>query len=91
MPGSVALIDLGTGAGQGLRLITQIYTRHPRSSIITVAPAALADLEWPAREFGVAAFLVESVSHHDLGRICASYLDRPNVDAHSVVNSATFH
>lgn len=75
MPGSVALIDLSAGADQGLRLIVQIFTRHSQSAIFTVASAALADLEWPAREFGVSAFLNESISEADLGRLCADQLD----------------
>ncbi|MDB5389841.1 MAG: hypothetical protein JWM11_5487 [Planctomycetaceae bacterium] len=70
MPGSVAVIELGAGAAQGLRLITQIGWKHPQSRTVVLAPASLADLEWSAREFGAAAFLPDSISDEQLGQLC---------------------
>lgn len=75
MRGSVLVIDMSVGAAAGLRLVAQTFSRHPRSPIVTVASAALADLEWPAREFGVTAFLTEPIVDADLGRLCASQLE----------------
>lgn len=74
MPGSVAVIDLSAGAAQGLRLITQIGWRHPQCRTLVVAPASLADLEWPAREFGAAAFLSDSITDKLLGQLCRRQL-----------------
>lgn len=75
MPGSVAVIDLKAGSEQGLRLLTQIGWRQPRSQVLVIAPASLADLEWPAREFGAAAFLPDTIAGSDLGRLCECQLD----------------
>jgi ActR/RegA family two-component response regulator len=74
MPGSVAVIDLGAGAEQGLRLIWQIGWRQPQSRVLVLAPATLVDLEWPAREFGAAAFLPYTTSYADLGQLCCQQL-----------------
>jgi DNA-binding NtrC family response regulator len=74
MPGSVALIDLKAGSEQGLRLITQIGWRQPRSQVLVIAPPTLADLEWPAREFGAAAFLPDTISGSHLGQLCQRQL-----------------
>jgi ActR/RegA family two-component response regulator len=74
MRGSVAVIDLSAGAAAGLRLITQICWRQPQSHVFVLAPPSLADLEWPAREFGAAAFLPDSVSDAHLGQLCRQHL-----------------
>ena len=74
MPGSVTLIDLAAGAAQGLRLITRARQQVPEGKVIVVFPESLADLEWPAREFGALAFLPESVSETDLGALCSRQL-----------------
>jgi DNA-binding NtrC family response regulator len=74
MPGSVTLIDLSAGTAQGLRLIAQAKLQVPAAEVIVVAPQSLADLEWPAREFGALAFLPESVTEADLGLLCMRQL-----------------
>ena len=74
MPGSVTLIDLAAGSAAGLRLIIQVRQQVPAGAVIVVAPESLADLEWPAREFGALAFLSESVTDGELGRLCARQL-----------------
>ena len=71
MPGSVTLIDLAAGAAAGLRLITRARQQVPEGKVIVVFPDSLADLEWPAREFGALAFLPESVSEAELGALCS--------------------
>lgn len=90
MPGSVAVIDLNAGAAQGLRLICQIALRHPQCRVIALAPVALADLEWPAREFGASAFLLESISDASLGDLCSRQLPPiPQITAsNSIVREA---
>ena len=74
MPGSVTVIDLAAGAAAGLRLITQVRQLVPDGGVIVVAPESLADLEWPAREFGALAFLLGSVSEAELGGLCSRQL-----------------
>lgn len=74
IPGSVTVVDLSAGAAQGLRLITQARQQVPAGEVIVIAPESLADLEWPAREFGAMAFLPESVSEDELGALCAKQL-----------------
>lgn len=74
MPGSVTVIDLAAGSAAGLRLITQVRQLVPSGSVIVIAPETLADLEWPAREFGALAFLPDSVSEAELGALCARQL-----------------
>jgi DNA-binding NtrC family response regulator len=74
MPGSVTVIDLAAGTAAGLRLIIQVRQQVPAGAVIVVAPESLADLEWPAREFGALAFLSESVTEGELGRLCARQL-----------------
>ena len=74
MPGSVTVIDLAAGAAAGLRLMTQVRQVVPAGQVIVVAPESLADLEWPAREFGALAFLRDSVSEAELGGLCARQL-----------------
>ncbi|MDB5339885.1 MAG: hypothetical protein JWN70_5504 [Planctomycetaceae bacterium] len=80
MPGSVTVIDLTAGAAAGLRLITQVRQLVPSGSVIVVAPESLADLEWPAREFGALAFLPDSVSEAELGGLCARQLPDRHAD-----------
>ena len=75
MPGSVTVIDLAAGAGAGLRLIAQVRQLVPAGQVIVVAPESLADLEWPAREFGALAFLPDSVSEAELAGLCARQLN----------------
>ena len=74
MPGSVAIVDLSAGSAAGLRLIAQIKLNWPDGTVIVIAPAALADLEWPAREFGAIAFLPDTISESDLGVLCSRQL-----------------
>jgi ActR/RegA family two-component response regulator len=74
MPGSVTVIDLAAGAAQGLRLIAQAKQQIPEGEVIVVAPDKLADLEWPAREFGALAFLPETTSESELGALCSRQL-----------------
>ena len=74
MPGSVAIVDLSAGSAAGLRLIAQIKLNWPDGTVLVIAPAALADLEWPAREFGAIAFLPDTISESDLGVLCSRQL-----------------
>ncbi len=76
MPGSVTVIDLAAGAAAALRLIADARRVVPAGSVIVVAPEALEDLEWPAREFGALAFLASSVSESELGLLCLRQLRR---------------
>ncbi len=80
MPGSVTVIDLAAGTAAGLRLIAQVRQLVPSGSVIVVAPESLADLEWPAREFGALAFLTDSVSEAELGALCARQLPDRNAN-----------
>jgi DNA-binding NtrC family response regulator len=77
MPGSVTVVDLAAGTAQGLRLIAQSKLIVPAGAVIVVAPESLADLEWPAYEFGALAFLPESISGDALGAMCARQLHAP--------------
>lgn len=74
MPGSVTVIDLAAGTAAALRLIADARRVVPAGSVIAVAPESLADLEWPAREFGAVAFLSSSVSEPELGELCLRQL-----------------
>lgn len=79
IPGSVTVVDLSAAPAQGLRLITQVKQQVPAGEVIVIAPESLADLEWPAREFGALVFLPESVSESELGALCSKQLNAANV------------
>jgi hypothetical protein len=92
MPGGVAVIDLSAGTAQGLRLITQIGWKHPQSRTLVLAPASLADFEWPAREFGATAFLPDSISDAHLGQLCSRQLEsRSQTDFPTTNGQERFH
>jgi hypothetical protein len=74
MPGSVAVIDLETGAGAALKFLDDVLSQRLAVTPVAIASADLADLEWPLRELGTAAVLRETQQGGSLARLCRRLL-----------------
>jgi DNA-binding NtrC family response regulator len=74
MPGSAAVIDLGTEPSSGLSMLQNLVaTRLPVSPVV-IAAESDRDIEWAARELGAVGFFSESVSGDELAGICRRLL-----------------
>jgi hypothetical protein len=74
MSRSILIVQLDVGLAACLRLIVQTAALAPAATAIALAPRAAAELEWPAREFGAAEFLLDTVSGQHLARLCRRLL-----------------
>ncbi|MFN0054722.1 MAG: hypothetical protein ACKV0T_21330 [Planctomycetales bacterium] len=70
MPGSVAVIDLETGAATVLRCLEQALRQRLSVTALVIAQDHAADLEWPLRELGAAAVLSRSIAGDALAALC---------------------
>ncbi|MBS0204402.1 MAG: hypothetical protein JSS49_15970 [Planctomycetes bacterium] len=48
--------------------------RRPRSPVVVISSAKLADLEWPIREAGAAAFVSDELAGHHVASLCRRLL-----------------
>lgn len=67
---STLVVDLGASPGPTLELLGRLVARSPRVPVILVAPPGASELEWPARELGVAAFVSDSITGEELSALC---------------------
>jgi DNA-binding NarL/FixJ family response regulator len=73
-PGSAVVIDFTGGADDGLRLLEALDRQARNISAIVIAARDQADLEWPARELGAAAFVNETIGGAALAALCRRML-----------------
>lgn len=76
MPGSVLVLPMELGAAECLRLIAKAIELPQPTAVVVLAPAALAELEWAARELGVVEFLPDTISGLRLGDLCRRLVAR---------------
>jgi DNA-binding NtrC family response regulator len=74
MPASVVVIDLAAGPADGLRLLEALNRLRSGSAPIVIAPRALAELEWPARELGAADFVADTIGGSALAILCRRFV-----------------
>jgi DNA-binding NtrC family response regulator len=68
--GSVVVIDLDTGAAEGLRILEGLLKLRIASWPIVVGTREGDSLEWPARDLGAAAYFSGSIGGEGLAAIC---------------------
>lgn len=71
---AVIILDLAAGAGECLQFLRSTKRNENVTSVV-IASSDDQDLEWPARELGVTAFLIDPVSGDDLAGLCRDQLE----------------
>jgi hypothetical protein len=71
MPGSVLVLDLAAGPDECLRLVG--HAAQVRQAVV-VGPPEFAELEWPLRELGAAAYVLPTIPGRRLAELCARLL-----------------
>jgi hypothetical protein len=72
--GSVVVAELCDRPADVLRLLESLWRKRVEAAPVVIAPTELADLEWPARESGAAAFVTDRVGGAALSDICRRLL-----------------
>ncbi len=73
-PRAVVVLDLAAGTGECLQFLRSLPDVEGTPAIVAIASPETKDLEWPARELGASAFLVDPVSGDDLAQFCRRQL-----------------
>jgi ActR/RegA family two-component response regulator len=74
MPGSVAVVDLAFGMAECLHLLGDLLGARTPIFPVVVGSRESAELEWPVRELGAAAFVCETIGSAELADLCGRML-----------------
>ena len=67
---TVLVLTLDAAPHDCLIWLANHFQNHQKSPVVVISPVELADLEWPVREAGVAAFVSDEIAGHRLANVC---------------------
>jgi hypothetical protein len=69
-PSSVVVLDLAADPAACMGVLGRVRELNLLAKFIAIVPPALADLEWPLREFGVECLAPETIRGEELAVLC---------------------